>query len=34
MLDSIRGWARVKTPADLLGLIQAELAQAPETYGG
>lgn len=34
MLDSIRGWARVKTPADLLGLIQVEFAQAQESYGG
>lgn len=33
-LSSIRGWARVKTPADLLRLIQSELAEARESHGG
>lgn len=32
MLDAIRGWGRVKTPADLLELIRSEFAQAQGTY--
>ncbi len=33
-LSSIRGWARVKTPADLIRLIRSELAEAQESHGG
>lgn len=33
-LAGIRGWARVKTPADLLRLIESEFAEARQTHGG